>query len=69
MNNVRDSIVTRVAMFWLNADAAAMKNKVLSKLESETRLAGDEPTSSERHADDTRTATSRLGADYYDVQR
>jgi hypothetical protein len=29
-------------------------------------LAGDEPTSSERHADDICTTTSRLGADYYD---
>ena len=32
------------------------------------RLAGDQPTSSKRHADDTCTATIRL-CDYYDVQR
>jgi hypothetical protein len=31
-------------------------------------LAGDEPTSSERHADDTCTVTNRL-YDYHDFER
>jgi hypothetical protein len=48
--NAQAIIGTKVAMFWLNAHAAAMKSEVLSELESKTRLSGEQPLSSERHA-------------------
>ena len=56
-------------MFWLDVHAAVMKRQVLTKMKSKEGLAGDKPTSSERHADNICTETSRLGADYRDVKR
>jgi hypothetical protein len=60
----------KVARFSSNVCATAMKREVLFELEYQAGLSGEQPPSNKRCADDnTRTETSRFGADYYDVQR
>jgi hypothetical protein len=46
MSNARAYTPIKVAIFWLDARVAVIKNEVLSELEYKTRLSGHKPLSS-----------------------